>query len=125
MILLNLDAASSLAPCGVCTWSLSERACQFVIIMWLMRRETSYTSLRMCRNILKYVSTSLCIFFTFWTGFDHCQQSQFPHQSLTMWAQTQFQSHKQSALAFTPFSSSLYSDLILSPGLFIHERWFC
>ena len=65
MILLNLDAASSLAPCSVCTWSLSERACQLVIIMWLMGRETSSTSLRMCRNILKCVSKSLCGFLRF------------------------------------------------------------
>ena len=63
MILLNLDAASSLAPCGVCTWSLSERACQFVIIIWLVERETSYTSLRMCRNILKCVSDRYAFFY--------------------------------------------------------------
>ena len=48
-----------------CTWSVSERACQFVIIMWLMGRETSSTSLRMCRNILKCVSKSLCGFLRF------------------------------------------------------------
>ena len=43
--LLSLDAVSSLAPFGVCTWPLSERVCQFVIITWLVERETSYTSL--------------------------------------------------------------------------------
>ena len=48
-----------------CTWSVSERACQLVIIMWLMGRETSSTSLRMCRNILKCVSKSLCGFLRF------------------------------------------------------------
>ena len=71
MTLLSLDAVSSLAPCGVCTWSLSERACQFVIIMWLMGRETSYTSLRMRRNILKCASKSLWGFLRFgqpWTS---------------------------------------------------------
>ena len=65
MTLPSLDAALSLEPCGVCTWSLSERACQFVIIMWLIGRETSYTSLRMCKNILKSVSKSLCGFLRF------------------------------------------------------------
>ena len=38
---------------------------QLVIIMWLMGRETSSTSLRMCRNILKCVSKSLCGFLRF------------------------------------------------------------
>ena len=33
-----------------------------MIIMYLEQRETSYTSLRMCRNILKSVSKSLCGF---------------------------------------------------------------
>ena len=65
MTLLSLDAVLSLAPWGVCTWSLSERACQFVIIIWLVERETSYTSLRMCRNILKCVSKSSCGFLRF------------------------------------------------------------
>ena len=65
MTLLSLDAVSSLAPCGVCTWSLSERASQFVIIISLVERETSYTTLRMRRNILKCMSKSLCGFLRF------------------------------------------------------------
>ena len=40
---------------GALRRTLSERACQFVTIMFLVERETSYTSLRMCRNILKCV----------------------------------------------------------------------
>ena len=53
------------APCGICTLSLSERTCLFVIIMCLEQRETSYTSLRMRRNTPKCMSKSLCGFLRF------------------------------------------------------------
>ena len=70
-----------------CTWSVSERAWQLVIIMWLMGRETSSTSLRMCRNILKCVSKSLCGFLRFGQFsttdfFVIIKNDYFPHSAL-------------------------------------------